>query len=402
MTMRGLLHALAYASLIVLPAAADAGDRPEFSVPVWEGAYQPRGVDERGVWQQADEFERELRDSDLVIRDEALNAYVKSVLCRTVGDVRCGNVRLYLVRSPYFNASMSPNGTMTVNSGTLLRLRNEAELASVLGHEFAHFEERHTLAGFRNRRTGSDLLAWAALAGAAAARWGSTSYTNYRDLRLTVYGGLARYDRNQETEADALGFAYIAAADYRPAAAADVWRAVMNEADRSAEGRKQRSHRYDNVAFFASHPTNLDRADLLSALANRVQGGEYEGAKAYQEALVPWIPVFLEDQLALNDFGGTEYLISRLAGGEPLSPALSLARAELYRNRGNPRDLQDAIGFYRDALSGDATLSTAWRGLGISLLRAGQSAEGRDAIATYLKANPDAADAPMLRSMIGN
>ena len=108
--------------------------------------YQPQGTDERGLWMEMEEAERTLKTSDFVIRDSALNAYVASgVLCRTVGAERCKAARVYIVRTPYFNANMAPNGMMQVWSGLLLRTRNEAQLAAVLGHEFAHFEQRHSL-----------------------------------------------------------------------------------------------------------------------------------------------------------------------------------------------------------------------------------------------------------------
>lgn len=391
----GALLALAAAPISI--AAKEPA--PDFTIPPYQGAYQPQGVDERGIWMTDDESERILRDSRLVISDPALNAYVRGVLCRTVGEDRCKGARIYIMRVPIFNASMSPNGTMRVYSGLLLRARNEAELATVLGHEFAHFELRHSLLGFTRARSGTDALAWSALLGAIAATYGGGTAASTSDMSVSIYGALAHYNRDQERAADRLGFAYIAKAHYRPSAAADVWRAVMNETDSTATARAQRSPRYDKVAFFATHPTNLERADTLSALANRVPGGEFDGGKQYVEALKPWLHEFLQDQLKLNDFGGTEYILTRLAGDE-WTPELLFARGELYRLRGNPRDLVSAAEFYRQALVGDATLVEAQRGLGLSLIRSGSAAEGKAALAAYLAAKPNAADAAMLRSLI--
>ena len=69
---------------------------------------------------------------------------MRGVLCEAVGEDRCGAARVYIMREPTFNASMSPNGTMRVFSGLLLRMRSESELAAVLGHEFGHYSGRHT------------------------------------------------------------------------------------------------------------------------------------------------------------------------------------------------------------------------------------------------------------------
>ena len=72
------------------------------------------------------------------VRDPVLNAYVRKVLCRTIGDAHCAPIRLYIIRTSQFNASMAPNGMMQVWTGLLLRMDNEAQLATVLGHEMGH------------------------------------------------------------------------------------------------------------------------------------------------------------------------------------------------------------------------------------------------------------------------
>jgi len=164
--MRALVAALLGATVFASGAAGmatGAGDTGRLALPTYSQAYAPTTVDERGAWMEADEDERRLRESPSVIRDLALNAYVRGVLCRTVGDDRCRSVRIYIERVPAFNASMAPNGTMIVWSGLLLRVRNEAELGAILGHEFGHFELRHSVLGFRNQRSGTDLMAWASI-----------------------------------------------------------------------------------------------------------------------------------------------------------------------------------------------------------------------------------------------
>ncbi len=384
---RALLPALALAS------AATAAPKPRLAaVAPFAGAYQPQGVDERGLWAQADEGERALRDSPSVIGDPALNAYVRRVLCDTVGTDRCGAVRMYIVRAPSFNAMMAANGLMYVFTGLLLRVRSEAELAAVLGHEFGHFEERHSLAGFKAQRGATDAMMWLGLAGGytGAATQGTA---------LSIAGGLSRYNRDQERAADARSFAYVAASRYRPGAAADVWLRVMDEADATALGRHQRSRRYDGVAFFASHPTELERAATLRALAARDGDAGEDEAAGFAAAMAAWRPLFLNDQLKLNDFGGSEYLLGQLAA-DGWVPDLLYARAELYRLRGHPRDLVAAAGFYRAAIAAGSADPLVQRGLGLALLRSGRAAEGRLALADYLRMKPDCDDAAMLRQLI--
>lgn len=364
--------------------------------PPYTGAYQPQGVDEIGLWREGDEDERILANSPVVLRDEALNAYVKGVLCATVGDDRCRSVRLYILRVPLFNASMAPNGTMRVYSGLLLRVRNEAELATVLGHEFGHFEQRHTLADWKARRSSSDLLSWAAV----LALLGNTyqSYSNFDSLQLSVYGRLSHFNRDQEREADALGLGYLNHSALRPQSASVVWQNLMAEQEASALVRGVRKPDFNKVAFFASHPPSGERAATLAAFADPAGAERDDGIARYAAALAPWLPTFLDDQIKLNDFGASDYIISSLAQNGWTAPLL-VARGDLYRARGNPRDLAQAAEFYGKAVEMDAGLPEAQRGLGLSLFKTGHRTEGQTALRRYLELKPNASDAAMINML---
>lgn len=381
------------AALVALLATAAAPIDRAPPPPPYAGVYQPQGVDEIGAWREADEDERALANAPEVIRDEALNGYVRGVLCATVGKDRCAATRIYILRVPFFNASMTPNGTMRVHSGLLLRVRNEAELGAILGHEFGHFERRHSLERFKAQRTGSDILSWAAVLASMAP--GYQTRAGYNDMQWSVYGHLFRYKRDQEREADLLGLGYLNAGTLRPQAAASVWRNVMAEVDASSRARGLSKPRYDLFAFSASHPPDAERAATMEALADPQGDGRDDGADRYAKALAPWLPTFLDDQIKLNDFGASDYLIAMLAE-QGWTPRLWLARGDLYRARGNPRDLVNAAEFYANAVAADATLADAHRGLGLALLKTGRPSEGRAALRRYLHLKPDAPDAGMI------
>lgn len=368
--------------------------------PPYQGAYQPRGVDEIGIWQRDDESERALAASNLVIRDERLNAYVKKVLCDTVGTDRCNATRLYILREPSFNANMSPNGTMRVFSGLLLRVHNEAELGAILGHEFAHFEKRHGLERFKSARQGTDVIAWAGVLASIGATY--TTYntaTAYRDLNLSVYGSLYRFQRDQEREADALGIGYLNQSQLPPHVAATVWTNLMAEIDASAAAKGLKKPNFDRIAFTATHPPQAERAANLTALAQPGTEGRPTGADRYRAALASWLPVFLDDQIKLNDFGGSEFIIQSLAQNG-WTAALWHARGELYRARGAPRDLTNAAEFYAHAIALDPTLAESHRGLGLSLLKTGRMTDGQAALRRYLALKPGATDARMIAMML--
>ena len=397
--MKRALAAACAALACATPAGAADKTRPAPKPAPYAGVYQPQGVDEIGMWREDDESERRLANSPIVIRDEALTAYVKGVLCTAVGEDRCNSTRVYVLREPTFNATMSPNGTMRVYSGLLLRVGSESELASVLGHEFGHFEKRHTLARFKAHRTGTDILSWAAVLTSM-----SGSYEvrrTFGDLEFSVYGTLLRFSRDNEREADLVGLGYLNASSLRPQAASRVWRNFMAETEASATARGLKKPRFDRIAFFASHPPEAERATYLGALAAPDGDTRDEGADRYKAAMAKWLPVFLEDQIKLNDFGGSEYLINQLAK-DGWTPWLWQARAELFRTRGAPRDLVHATDFYAKAIALDPQLAEAHRGHGLSLIKTGRATEGRRALERYLELKPDASDAAMIKMTIAS
>ncbi len=349
------------------------------------------------MWREDDESERGLAASTIVVRDERLTKYVKGVLCNAVGEDRCRATRLYILREPTFNASMSPNGTMRVFSGMLLRVRSEAELAAVLGHEFGHFERRHSLRDFKARRSGSDILAWGSLLASMSPSYDARR--SYQSLQISIYGSLFRYNRNQEREADLLGLGYLNTSHYRPQSAAAVWQNLIGEMEASANVRGLKKPDFKAIAFTASHPPEGERAAYLAALAAPDGADRDDGAAQYRKALGPWLGTFLDDQIKLNDFGASEYIITHLAE-TGWTPQLWMARGDLYRTRGNQRDLVNATDFYRNAISMDPALAPAQRGLGLSLIKVGRSAEGSAALRTYLTLSPEASDAKMIRLML--
>jgi tetratricopeptide (TPR) repeat protein len=230
----------------------------------------------------------------------------------------------------------------------------------------------------------------------------SSSYDvrrSYQNLELSVYGSFFRYKRDQEREADLTGLGYLNASQLQPQAASAVWKNLMGEAEASARVRGLKKPNFNAIAFTASHPPDGERATYLSELALPEGASRGDGADRYRAALKPWLPQFLEEQIKLNDFGGSDYLIERLAE-DGWTPELWFARGELFRTRGNQRDLANAADFYTKAIEADSNLAPAYRGLGLSLLKLGRTADGQGALRTYLQLSPAASDAGMIKLMV--
>jgi predicted Zn-dependent protease len=111
--------------------------------------------------------------------------------------------------SPNVNAFAVPGGTIFITRGLLERMRNEAELAGVLGHEIVHVLRKHHLKAIQKGAQSS--LAGDAMSMALKDRAGPA-----RD-KLIAFGtemysrGL---DKSDELEADRLGIVIAARAGY--------------------------------------------------------------------------------------------------------------------------------------------------------------------------------------------
>ena len=94
--------------------------------------------DEGGLWAMMDREETRLRRSPFRMRNVELDKYLSGIACQLAAD-HCPDIRVYAMRTPYFNASMAPNGMLQIWSGLLLRMENEAQLAAIVAHEIGHY-----------------------------------------------------------------------------------------------------------------------------------------------------------------------------------------------------------------------------------------------------------------------
>jgi predicted Zn-dependent protease len=205
-------------------------------------------TDEAGLWLRMDRAEREIAVSPHRIRDAALDDYVKGIICRVAGD-HCADMRVYVMRRPFFNASMAPNGMMLVWSGALLRLENEAQLAAVAAHVAGHFIVRHSLENYRRLKNNAD-----------AAMFFGMIVPVFPVLMAVA--DLMSFSRSQELHADAIGLQRMAEAGYAPGEAVRVWENEL--AERDADPKKE-----DREPFLRTHPAIEER---LAAEDRRLAG----------------------------------------------------------------------------------------------------------------------------------
>jgi len=197
---------------------ASARIPPGSMTPLIGPGYKPVDADEKGMWQQMERVEEEVAGTNLLIKDPALQTYLRNLI-GTVGGPAAKDFRIYLVRVPEFNAMMFPTGFAVVFSGLLLRMRNEAQLAGVIAHEASHFLRKHQIRAYRDMRTKTDILATLSMVGGIAGGAAGFYTGDLSQLaELATILSLLKYSRTMEAEADALGLKLMVEAGYDPLA----------------------------------------------------------------------------------------------------------------------------------------------------------------------------------------
>ena len=379
MNRRGFLAAGCACCAGVLPAlgqAQAAWQMPErFGRPGAES-------DEGGLWAMMDRAEVRLRRSPFILRDPKLHAYVQDIACRLAGS-HCPDVRVYLVRTPLFNASMAPNGMMQVWTGLMLRADNEAQLAAVLGHEIGHYLARHSVERLRDVKSRSAFGQFLGVLGPV----GMVG-------QLGVVASMFAYGREHERQADSIGATLMHRAGYDVAEAAKVWQNLLLEIRARPGGDGARSS-----PMFATHPAAEDRQGALAALAQASPGGvanEVQWRQGIQAFLRDW----LNEEVKRGQHEESVELLSRVIERSASQPEYRFARGEVYRLRGGESDLDTAIADYRAAIAVGGEPPEAHRGLGMIYRARNNPAEARASFQRYIELAPDAADSAMIKSYI--
>jgi beta-barrel assembly-enhancing protease len=375
----------------------------ESLIPV---GYEPSDPDERGIWQSIEQIEEMIQTSPQLLQAPELHAYTKAIVERLVGRPT-PDLRLYLMRNSAFNASMFPSGMMIVHTGLMARVRNEAQLAAVLGHEAGHFFRKHSIDQYRSIRGKSAAMAWlstaASVGGGAYSAGGYGGAGNWmyaaQAINMAVTMSVFQFSRTHEAEADAYGISLMSRCGYSPYAAAEVWKQLIEERKASAA---QRDKRYSDrsKSVLSTHPPTDDRMQDLSEtaeyLSSRKEDNTFDGRAEWLAAVAPHRAMLLDEQVRVNDPGASLYLIESLAQ-DGWTGLLRYNEGEIYRLRGESGDQQKSAEAYAAATAMPDAPSEAWRAHGYALLKAGKAEDGRVALNRYLELNPTAKDAGLVR-----
>jgi predicted Zn-dependent protease len=219
---------------------------------------------------------RQAEGGDLTVMPE-LTTYVNEVGQKLAGVAdRKLPYEFVVLNNSVPNAWALPGGKIAVNRGLLTELKNEAELAAVLGHEIVHAAARH---GAKAQERGTLLQAGLAAAQIGAAIGGVDS--NVAGLAIQGAGVGAqmiqqKYGRDQELESDEYGMKYMKLVGYDLTGAITLQETFVRLSEQG--GAKQQSWL---EGLFASHPPSLERVEKNKQTAQRLGLGGDLGQDRY-------------------------------------------------------------------------------------------------------------------------
>src|SRR5262245_25392068 len=380
-------------------------------------------ADERELWTKAEKEEEALLKRTKVYDDPLLEGYLAGLAERLMADsVRAAGapaVKVIVIRDATLNAFTMPNARIYVHTGLLSGLDNEAQLATILGHELTHYVHRHALKVSRSARAAptqgttavaSGLgVAVAASAkprsnnpGSAAVLSQTASAILGLNLELATVGAMNGYGGDLEREADDLGMAAMVRAGYDPREGPKAFRIPS-----SGERGTVETFYFGNATQLQERITNTTR--LVKTTYSRLAVNDRtRNTEDFDLRLRAVVRENAYEDIRLGRFALAEAQLGRVLLATPNDPVAHLYYGDLHRLRAQrtknaadrTADAQRAQERYERAAALDPTYPDPWRQLGYLYFQQKDRGRARTAFEKYIELKPDAPDARRIKEYL--
>jgi len=213
-----------------------------------------------------------------------LNSYVESVGKRLSTQAERPNLpwSYEIVDDASVNAFALPGGPIFITRGILAHLSSEAEMAAVLGHETGHVAARHSANQMSKQQVAQIGLG---LGSALSSTVASASQVAGVGLQVLFL----KYSRDDETQADELGFRYMTKVGYDPTQMIPLFEMLDRVSKQEGEGK--------TPEWLQTHPDPGNRlAETQKRLKTELKGST-QGMKVERDKYLQMIDgiVFGED-----------------------------------------------------------------------------------------------------------
>ncbi len=217
----------------------------------------------------------EVSQSIGLYQEAAVQAYVSRVGLTLAARTERPNLpwEFRVVDDPVVNAFALPGGFIFVTRGLLTHLTNAAELASVLGHESGHVAARHSVQQISRGQVAQLGLGIGSILSSGIRKYGDAAGAGLGLLFL-------KFGRDDETQADELGFRYALADGYDVREMVGVFRMLERQGQLRGAGRLPE--------WQATHP---DPGNRIRATEQRLAavGKELSGTKVGRDEFLHMI-----------------------------------------------------------------------------------------------------------------
>jgi len=312
---------------------------------------------ESRLWHEAAGFDTTIERSDQIYKHRRATAYLQKVMDRLYPEFK-GKIRVRIYDSTELNAFALPNGSIYFNIGLLARIENEAQLATILAHEAAHFIEKHS---FQQRVSSKNYAAFAV--------------SGIPFSRLVAVSSISGFSQDLESEADKKGYERLLKARYNPREASKVFQHLADEV---------KALDIEEPYFFSTHPSLVDRIDGFKSLSANYRGKGRIGSKSYNRVIKPIRLDALRKDIGLDRFKSVILVMEDKKKRRYYPTAGYFYLGEAYMRRDEKGDTRKALKAFKKAERLSPKFAPTYKRLGMHYMKKDNKSKARYYFKRYL------------------
>ena len=223
------------------------------------------------------EYAAEVAQSIGLYDDPAVQSYVMQLGRKLAAKTERPNLpwSFQVVDDPVVNAFALPGGFIFITRGIMTNMRNEAELATVIGHEIGHVTARHSVQQMSRAQVAQLGLGVGSILSSQVRKYGQAASTGLGVLFL-------KFGRDDETQADQLGFRYALNDNYDVREMARVFQTLQRVSQQGGGGGRL-------PQWLSTHPDPENRIKATERRVATLEPSRLSGTVTNEDAYLSHI-----------------------------------------------------------------------------------------------------------------